>query len=60
MHTPVQDNRSFGVFSNSGERLACGVIGIRRPINRLPMSQPSQRNMMNPRPLSFVPAVRQQ
>ncbi|UJR26380.1 hypothetical protein I4U23_007712 [Adineta vaga] len=46
---------------NSGERLACGVIGIRRPTDRLPFSQQTQKSMTNPqRPMSFVPTWRQQ
>jgi hypothetical protein len=51
----------FDVVSrNSGERIACGVIGIRRPVDRLPMPQQTQRTMMNQRPMTFVPTFRQQ
>jgi len=44
---------------NSGERIACGVIGIRRPIDRLPMPMPQQVNMNNPpRSTGFIPPFR--
>lgn len=46
---------------NSGERLACGVIGIRRPTDRLPLPQPTQKATLGQqRPLSFVPTFQQQ
>lgn len=36
---------------NSGERIACGVIGIRQPIDLLPIPQDTQSAMMNQRVL---------
>jgi hypothetical protein len=48
------------LLRNSGERLACGVIGIRRPVDRLPTPQQTQSNMINSRPMSFVPTFWQQ
>ncbi|CAF1306328.1 unnamed protein product [Adineta steineri] len=38
---------------NSGERIACGVIGIRRPIDRLPVSQQVPLSSNNGRQSNF-------
>ena len=48
----------FGILRNSGARIACGVIGIRRPIDRLPVPKPSQTNANALRQMSFIPAFR--
>jgi len=45
------------LLRNAGERLACGVIGIRRPVDRLPTPQ---SNTISSRPMSFVPTFWQQ
>ncbi len=36
------------------------MIGIRQPVDLLPVSQQAQSNMNNPRPSNFVPTLRQQ
>jgi hypothetical protein len=40
---------------NSGDRIACGVIGIRSPGDRLPAPPQPQRIANEQRPMSFVP-----
>jgi hypothetical protein len=40
---------------NSGDRIACGVIGIRSPGDRLPAPPQPQRIVNEQRPMSFVP-----
>jgi len=59
----LTDHELSKTTGNSGSRIACGVIGIRQPIGRLPVVQQQQQpqwNANNPRTLSFVPTFRQQ
>jgi len=56
----LTDSELSKTTGDSGNRIACGVIGIRRPTDLLPIPQQTQSNTNNPRPFSFVPAFRQQ
>jgi Cu-Zn family superoxide dismutase len=56
----LTDHEKSKTTGNSGDRIACGIIGIRQPIDRLPVPPQPQRNMNEPRPMSFVPTFRQQ
>jgi len=56
----LTDNELSKKTGDSGNRIACGVVGIRQPTDRLPVPQQTQMNTNNPRPMSFVPTFFQQ
>jgi len=56
----LTDHELSKTTGDAGKRIACGVIGIRRPTDRLPIPQQTQWNTNTPRPLSFVPTFIQQ